>query len=136
MPSLSPDLPIVEVTTRKQWRAWLAEHHAQKTGVWVATRKRAAVPARSEYVSPRDINEECLCHGWIDSKPARIDDDWTALLCTPRKPGSGWSKVNKERIETLERQQSLRRNRTGRGARLITSTRLWNQQTSYARSAW
>lgn len=25
----------------------------------------------------------------------------SALLCTPRKPGSGWSKVNKDRLERL-----------------------------------
>ncbi|MFZ4515795.1 MAG: YdeI/OmpD-associated family protein [Acidimicrobiia bacterium] len=98
---LRPDLPIVRVTSRAQWRAWLTKHHAQRTGIWAATRKKHAVPPRGQYVSPRDINEECLCFGWIDSKPARIDDEWTALLCTPRKPGSGWSKVNKQRLDAL-----------------------------------
>lgn len=53
------------------------------------------------YVSPQDINEECLCFGWIDSKPGRVDSDHSALLCTPRKSGSGWSKVNKTRLERL-----------------------------------
>lgn len=49
----------------------------------------------------RTSNEECLCFGWIDSRPAKIDQTRTALLCTPRKPGSGWSKVNKDRIDRL-----------------------------------
>ena len=48
-----------------------------------------------------DLNEECLCFGWIDSKPGKVDGQRTALLCTPRKPGSGWSKVNKHRLERL-----------------------------------
>jgi uncharacterized protein YdeI (YjbR/CyaY-like superfamily) len=52
-------------------------------------------------VSAVDLNEECLCFGWIDSKPGRIDDRHTALLCTPRKRGSGWSKVNKDRLSRL-----------------------------------
>ncbi len=52
-------------------------------------------------MSAVDLNEECLCFGWIDSRPARIDDRHSALLCTPRKPGSGWSKVNKDRLDRL-----------------------------------
>jgi uncharacterized protein YdeI (YjbR/CyaY-like superfamily) len=99
--ALRPDLPHVEVASRGQWRAWLAAHHAQPTGVWVVTRKKASVPIGSEYVSAVDLNEECLCFGWIDSKPGRVDDERTALLCTPRKPGSGWSLVNKQRLERL-----------------------------------
>jgi uncharacterized protein YdeI (YjbR/CyaY-like superfamily) len=52
-------------------------------------------------VSAQDLCEECLCVGWIDSKPAKVDERRTALLCTPRKSGSGWSKVNKDRLERL-----------------------------------
>ncbi len=99
--TLRPDLPLVEVTSRGQWRAWLTEHHARPTGVWVVTRKKAHVTDDAEYVSAVDLNEECLCFGWIDSKTGRVDEARTALLCTPRRPGSGWSKVNKDRIERL-----------------------------------
>jgi uncharacterized protein YdeI (YjbR/CyaY-like superfamily) len=70
--------------------------------VWVITVKKGALAPDDGYVSAIDLNEECLCYGWIDSKPARIDDQRTALLCTPRRPGSGWSKVNKERIDRLD----------------------------------
>lgn len=101
MSSLRPDLPLVEVTSRKAWREWLQRHHASSSGCWAVTRRRAAVGPTEEYVSAQDLNEECLCFGWIDSKPGRIDDERTALLCTPRKPGSGWSAVNKQRLERL-----------------------------------
>jgi uncharacterized protein YdeI (YjbR/CyaY-like superfamily) len=47
------------------------------------------------------VDVKCLCVGWIDSKPGKLDRRRTALLCTPRKPGSGWSKVNKDRLERL-----------------------------------
>jgi uncharacterized protein YdeI (YjbR/CyaY-like superfamily) len=45
--------------------------------------------------------EEALCFGWIDSKGRRLDERRTMLLMTPRKPGSGWSRPNKERLERL-----------------------------------
>ena len=64
--------------------------------------KKGSVPAGQECVSARDLSEECLCFGWIDSKPGRIDDRRTALLCTPRKAGSSWSLVNKERFAALQ----------------------------------
>jgi uncharacterized protein YdeI (YjbR/CyaY-like superfamily) len=101
MGPLRPDLPTVEVTSRAEWRDWLTEHHHQTTGVWVVTRKKGAVRTDGVYVSAQDINEECPCFGWIDSKPAKIDSERTALLCTPRKARSGWSKINKERLRRL-----------------------------------
>ncbi|WAB80457.1 YdeI/OmpD-associated family protein [Microcella daejeonensis] len=100
-PTLQPDLPLVEVASRAEWRAWLAANAASSRGVWAVTVKKPHVPEGGEYVSARDLNEECLCVGWIDSKPGRVDERRTALLCTPRKPGSGWSRVNKDRLEPL-----------------------------------
>lgn len=99
--ALRPDLPLVEVRTRAEWRSWLEAHQHQSTGVWAVTRKRDSLAPDDEFVSARDLNEECLCFGWIDSRPAKIDADRSALLCTPRRPGSGWSKVNKDRLERL-----------------------------------
>jgi uncharacterized protein YdeI (YjbR/CyaY-like superfamily) len=105
--ALTPDLPRVDVFSRGQWREWLAEHHATSTGVWVVTTKKAFVTEAQEYVSAQDLNEECLCFGWIDSKPARIDERRSALLCTPRKAGSSWSRVNKERYARLAAEGQL-----------------------------
>lgn len=101
--ALTPDLPHVEMASRDEWRAWLEQHHASSSGVWVITVKKGSVPADRDYVSARDLSEECLCFGWIDSKPGRIDSRRTALLCTPRKAGSSWSLVNKERFAALDR---------------------------------
>jgi len=99
--TLTPDLPLLEVSSRGEWREWLLSHHTSSSGVWVVTTKKAFVSGRQEYVSAQDLNEECLCFGWIDSKPGRIDEQCSALLCTPRKTGSSWSRVNKERYERL-----------------------------------
>ena len=102
MGDLRPDLPLVEVGSRQEWRDWLADHHSQPTGVWAVTYKKASVPDGLDHVPASALSEECLCFGWVDSKPARIDGSRTALLCTPRRPGSGWSKVNKDRVARLE----------------------------------
>jgi uncharacterized protein YdeI (YjbR/CyaY-like superfamily) len=98
---LKPDLPLLEINSRAEWRTWLSKHHQQPTGVWVVTRKKASVAPGHDFVSAVDINEECLCFGWIDSRPGKVDDERSALLCTPRKPTGGWSKVNKTRLERL-----------------------------------
>jgi uncharacterized protein YdeI (YjbR/CyaY-like superfamily) len=98
---MRPELPLVEVPTRDAWRRWLSREHVRSSGVWVVTTKKSALGPDDEFVSALDINEECLCFGWIDSRPARVDDSRSALLCTPRKAGSGWSKVNKSRLERL-----------------------------------
>lgn len=48
--------------------------------------------------------EEALCFGWIDSKPNKLDEERSLLWFAPRKPGTGWSKLNKERVEKLMEQ--------------------------------
>jgi uncharacterized protein YdeI (YjbR/CyaY-like superfamily) len=98
---LRPDLPLVDVGSRQSWREWLATGHSTSAGVWAVTVKKGSLRPGEQYVSAQDLCEECLCVGWIDSKPAKVDERRTALLCTPRKPGSGWSKVNKDRLERL-----------------------------------
>lgn len=45
--------------------------------------------------------EEALCFGWIDSKPNALDHDRTMLWFAPRRPGTGWSRPNKERVERM-----------------------------------
>ena len=46
---------------------------------------------------------EALAVGWVDSKPGKLDDERTMLYFTRRKPGSGWSRPNKIRVEALSR---------------------------------
>ena len=89
----------VEVTSRDAWRRWLQSHHGSSRGVWVTTYKKAA---GERYVPYDEIVEEALAFGWIDSRRRRVDEQRSQLLVTPRKPRSGWSRINKERVERLE----------------------------------
>jgi uncharacterized protein YdeI (YjbR/CyaY-like superfamily) len=84
--------------TRERWRAWLAEHHADAPRVWVVTWKRATGRPAPSY---DDLVEEALCFGWVDSTAGTLDDERSMLRFTPRKPGSGWARTNKARVERL-----------------------------------
>lgn len=91
-------LDAVYAPDRASWRAWLARHHETARGVWLVYYKLGSGKARLAYA---DAVEEALCFGWIDSRPNKIDDARYMQLFTPRKARSGWSRINKERIERL-----------------------------------
>jgi uncharacterized protein YdeI (YjbR/CyaY-like superfamily) len=88
----------VQIESRSQWRAWLEKAYDSSNGIWLVTFKKHC---SDKYVSYDDIVEEALCFGWIDSLPRKLDEDRTMLWFAPRKPGSGWSRLNKERAEKM-----------------------------------
>jgi len=90
----------VHPKSRAEWRAWLERNHADSPGIWLLYYKKATGKPRLEY---DEIVEEALCFGWVDSRAGRLDDERSMLLITPRRPKSGWSKPNKERIRKLKR---------------------------------
>ena len=84
--------------TRLEWRLWLEQHHTRAEGVWLISYKKATGKPRLEY---DDAVEEALCFGWIDSKPNKLDAERSMLWFAPRKSGTGWSKINRDRVEKL-----------------------------------
>lgn len=84
--------------SRASWRAWLERNHQRSPGVWLVTYKKVTGKPRIEY---EEAVEELLCFGWVDSKPRKLDEERSMLLCTPRKPKSAWSKPNKARVARL-----------------------------------
>jgi len=92
------DVPTFCPASRQHWREWLLAHHAQEQAVWlVYHKKHTGTPSLtwSEAVS------EALCFGWIDSQAKPINGDTYRQLFSRRKPRSGWSRVNKEKIQQL-----------------------------------
>ena len=92
------DAPEVSIDSLQALRDWLTDHHDRSDGVWLVTWKKAD-PAR--YVAATDIVDECLCFGWVDSLPRAKDEARTMLYISPRKPGSNWSRVNKQKVARL-----------------------------------
>ena len=57
-----------------------------------------------ELLTPEEYEaavEEALCYGWIDSRTRKLDDERTLFLLSRRRPGSPWSRKNKQHVETL-----------------------------------
>lgn len=83
---------------RKAWRKWLEKNHKKSPGIWVVYYKKGSGKPRVAYA---DAVEEALCFGWIDTTSRPGDEHHYIQLFMPRKPKSGWSKLNKERVEKL-----------------------------------
>ena len=92
-------LITLDVRTRKQWRQWLAKHHASSPGIWLVRNKQHTGVKSMPY---EDLVCEALCFGWVDSLIKRLDDDCYAIKVTPRKPTSKWSDINRKRWNELE----------------------------------
>lgn len=84
--------------TLAQWRRWLRAHHTRAEGVWLVSFKKATGQPRVAY---DDAVEEAICFGWIDGKINRLDEERAMVWFAPRKPRTGWSRPNKERVERL-----------------------------------
>jgi uncharacterized protein YdeI (YjbR/CyaY-like superfamily) len=98
MPKSTKDYDTFYARDRREWRAWLEQHHDTAPGVRLIYYKKGSDKPSVKYA---DAVEEALCFGWIDSKANTRDDESIMQLFTPRKAKSIWSKVNKQRIEKL-----------------------------------
>jgi uncharacterized protein YdeI (YjbR/CyaY-like superfamily) len=86
------------VTDRAEWRAWLADHHATETEVWLVYFEKQSAQPRSPY---DDVVEQALCFGWVDRVVRRIDDEKFAQKFTPRRYHTKWSAPNIRRLRKL-----------------------------------
>lgn len=91
-------LNSIHPASRKEWREWLKANHARSEGVWLVNHKKGTGKPRIVY---EEAVEEALCFGWIDSKPNKLDAERSLLWFAPRKSGTGWSRLNKARVERL-----------------------------------
>jgi uncharacterized protein YdeI (YjbR/CyaY-like superfamily) len=92
------DLVTLDVRTRREWRTWLARHHASSPGIWLLRHKQHT---GVESMSYEDLVREALCFGWVDSLIKRLDEDRYVLKITPRQPTSRWSDSNRKRWHEL-----------------------------------
>ena len=113
--------PIYHAETRAQWRAWLAANHNSVPGVWLCSWRASADKPVCPYP---DAVEEAICFGWIDSTVNVLDEQRALQLMTPRRPKSGWTRLNRQRAADMESAGQMtaagRRARRGRpGERLV-----------------
>ncbi|PRY69953.1 uncharacterized protein YdeI (YjbR/CyaY-like superfamily) [Glaciihabitans tibetensis] len=99
------DAPRRHFEHENQWRDWLENNHATASGLFVVSwRASTGRPA----IGYAKMVEQALCFGWVDSRQIRLDNERTMLWFTPRRPGSGWSRTNKERVQRLAESGQMR----------------------------
>jgi len=101
---ISSELKSFYAKDRTAWRKWLEKNHAKSPGVWLIYYKKSSTKKRLEY---NDAVEEALCFGWIDSTARPIDDQKYMQRFTPRKSKSGWSALNKRRVQKMVEQNLM-----------------------------
>src|SRR6185437_4693072 len=102
---VADELPELIVGDAVAWRAWLAEHHAARPGVWLVLAKKGTTAPTS--LSYEQALEEALCHGWIDGQVRRRDEATFRQRFTPRRVRSAWSKRNVGIAERLIASQRM-----------------------------
>jgi uncharacterized protein YdeI (YjbR/CyaY-like superfamily) len=96
---MAVELPELIVRDAAAWRAWLAENHADPTGVWLVLAKKGTKNPTS--LTYDQALEEALCHGWIDGQAGRRDEATYRQRFTSRRKRSAWSKRNTGIAERL-----------------------------------
>jgi uncharacterized protein YdeI (YjbR/CyaY-like superfamily) len=91
-------LPVRAFRTAADFDAWLAAEHDRAPGVFVKIAKKSAGIAS---ITAAEAVEVALCHGWIDGRGNRVDDDWFTVRYTPRRARSVWSRRNVETVTRL-----------------------------------
>ena len=81
-----------------EFRKWLAGNHRQSDGIWLRIFKKGSGEPSVTYAEALD---EALCFGWIDGLKQSHDEVSWRQRFTPRRPKSGWSKINTQHAERL-----------------------------------
>lgn len=100
-----PDREIVAFEDTAQLEAWLAEHHARTTGIWIHIAKKGSGRRSVTYAEALDC---ALCYGWIDGQKAKYDEQSWLQYFARRKKSSIWSQVNQKHVERLVAQGRMR----------------------------
>lgn len=92
---------LLDALNRDELRKWLEEHYSTETECWVIVKRgRPKDDGTFWYI---DAVEEAMCFGWIDSTTKKLNSGETAQKLAPRRKGSVWSELNKERCRRMEK---------------------------------
>ena len=91
---------LLALTSRDDFRRWLADNAASACECWVAVKRGR--PTEPDVFYYLDAVEEALCFGWIDST-VKTFEGVRYQRFSPRRPNSPWSELNKERVRRLEK---------------------------------
>lgn len=84
--------------TAAAFRNWLKKNHRTSEGVWLRFCKKESDETA---IARTEALDQALCFGWIDGQAKPYDKQSWLQRFTPRRPKSGWSKLNTEHAERL-----------------------------------
>lgn len=88
-------------SNKDEWREWLEKNHKKEESIWLIFYKKKSANFNLSWSQAVD---EAICFGWIDSVKKSLDEERYIQYFTKRKPTSIWSKINKNKVETLTKQ--------------------------------
>lgn len=93
------DYPVLLFEDAGVWSRWLESSHATASGVWLRLRKKGSAIQSVTYLEALEV---ALCYGWIDGQTRKFDEGTYLQKFTPRRKGSIWSQINRDRVLALE----------------------------------
>ena len=84
--------------TSADFRHWLEKNYTESGGIWLRIFKKDSHEKSLTYAEALD---QALCYGWIDGQKKPFDTLSWLQKFTPRRPKSGWSKINTQHVERL-----------------------------------
>lgn len=99
------DLPIIAFASEAAWEKWLEENYDSSQGLWLKIAKKES--GHDSVYYPEALNV-ALCFGWIDGQKGKFDNEFWLQKFTPRRPNSGWSAINREKVNTLIAEGKMR----------------------------
>jgi uncharacterized protein YdeI (YjbR/CyaY-like superfamily) len=81
-------IPTITAYDRADFRKWLKKNHKKESKVTIILHKRHT---GKDAPTHRELIEEAICFGWIDTTIRRIDDDTFLRNFTKRNKNSKWS---------------------------------------------
>ena len=89
MKNLNQKTATINVFTIDDFQKWLRESHKKENKVAVIIHKKHTGKSAPTH---RELVEEAICHGWIDTTIKRLDDDRFIRHFSKRTKNSSWSK--------------------------------------------
>jgi uncharacterized protein YdeI (YjbR/CyaY-like superfamily) len=89
---------ILAFGSSAEFRKWLEKNHSASDGIWLRFFKKSS--GRNS-INHAEALDQALCFGWIDGQAKPGDERSWLQKFTPRRPKSGWSKLNTTHVERL-----------------------------------
>ena len=92
---------LLPAKNRDELREWLLENYNKESECWVVVKRGRPVDDETFWYT--DAVDQAMGFGWIDSTTKKMGNGIAAQRLAPRRKGSLWSELNKERCRRMER---------------------------------